>query len=639
MNLQEYPFVIGTAGHIDHGKTAIVKALSGIDCDRLSEEKRRGMTIELGFAPLTLPCGKTISIIDVPGHEKFIRQMVAGAAGVDAVMLVVAADDGVMPQTREHLEILSLLGIRNGLTVINKIDLVDEEMLEMAKDDVFSLIAGTFLESSPILFVSAITGAGMPELKDAIQRIVENSRQRSRDGSFFLPVDRVFHISGFGTVITGTAIKGIISENSDIEILPSRVASKVRSIQVHNEPVQKAYAGQRVAINLTGVSLEDVKRGDVIAAKNSFVPTECINVTVKVLPSFTEPIEHWQRLRLHVGTSDVVARISLLDRENILPGESAIAQLLPEEPITVCRDVPFILRTYSPLRTVAGGRVLLSLGERPKGKTAKTSLIQFLNALSGETDSKDRLLALIEYKEILTETEALTLLELDPRELGSVVASFEANRRIGVLKTGERLFISLTRMEKLKEKLISELDKFHKAHPERKGMDAEEVSRNLSLNDARFVKELMRLFQRFSWIVIDDDRVRLKDFEPFDEFRFMSNVTALRELANKAGYMMPTVNKAAEDLGITQKEMNRIIVYLKERKELTIIGDGFIVFADLEADFKNKLACIDGDITLAGVRDMTGSSRKYVLPLLEYFDSRGITRRIEDKRIFLKKQR
>jgi selenocysteine-specific elongation factor len=637
--MYEYPFVIGTAGHIDHGKTAVVKALSGVDCDRLSEEKRRGMTIELGFAPLTLPCGKTISIVDVPGHEKFIRQMVAGAAGVDAVMLVVAADDGVMPQTREHLEILSLLGIKNGLTVINKIDLVDEEMLEMARDDVLSLISGTFLAKGPIVNVSAETGEGIRELSAAIQDMVEKSGQKNREGPFFLPVDRAFHISGFGTVITGTAIKGTVSVDDEVEILPASVVSKVRSVQVHKEPVEKAYAGQRVALNLAGISLECVKRGDVVAAKNRFSATECMNVEVKALPSLQEPIEHWQRLRLHVGTSDVVARISLLDRGRILPGESSVAQLLTEEPLTACRNVHFILRSYSPLTTVAGGRILMPLGDRPRNKLEKNSLAQFLNIISGDITSREQLRALIDFKKIITDAEAAAFLELGPAEFERDLASLDQKGHVGILKAGARYILSLNKMKELSEKLACELDIFHKAHPERKGMDPEEVSRCLSLNDPRFSRELMRLFERLSWFFIDEDRIRLKDFEPFDESVFMRNVTALKELMRKAAYAMPTVNEAAEKLNIDAKEMNRILVYLKERRELVIVGEGFMLSDELENDFEKKLSGIDGSIALAEVRDLTGSSRKYVLPLLEYFDTKGITRRVGDKRIFLNKNR
>ncbi len=633
----EYPFVIGTAGHIDHGKTALVRALSGVDCDRLTEEKKRGMTIELGFAPLLLPSGKTVSIVDVPGHEKFIRQMVAGAAGIDAVMLVIAADDGVMPQTKEHLEILTLLGIKNGITVINKVDLVDEEMLELAKDDVISLISGTFLEGCPIVPVSAMTGEGLQELKNVLQHLVDSTTQKSRKGAFFLPVDRAFHISGFGTVVTGTAFNGVLCEGDELEVLPAKTIAKVRSIQVHGESVQSASAGQRVAVNLANVSLENVRRGDVIAAKGHFSPTECIDVKVRVLRSFPEALEHWQRLRLHVGTSDVVVRISLLDRDKIAPGECAVAQLLPEEPLTVSLNSRFILRTYSPLHTVAGGVVLLPLGERPKNKATKGALIKYLTEISGDTDSKEWLRALLEYKGMIKMEDLLFLMEADISEIRGNISSLEMKGRIGVIKTTDTTIVSMNKLEELRETLLAVLAKFHKDHPERKGMDFDEAGRALSISEAKFIKELLKLMQRLSWITIDDDRVRLNDFAPFDESLFLANVSAVRDRIKAAGYSMPTIEETSSILKISQSDMTRIIAYMKERKELVIIGAGFLLLSEIAEDFRDKLKSIDGDITLAVVRDLTGSSRKYSLPLLEYFDSKGITRRVGDKRILLKK--
>lgn len=638
MTNREYPFVLGTAGHIDHGKTAIVRALSGVDCDRLLEEKKRGMTIELGFAPLELPSGKTISIIDVPGHEKFIRQMVAGAAGIDAVMLVIAADDGVMPQTREHLEILTLLGIRNGIAVINKIDLVDEEMLELAKDEIYSLTAGTFLEGKPLVPVSAITGQGIPDLLTEIESMVFSAEQRDRNGAFFMPVDRAFHISGFGTVLTGTAMKGSVAEGDEVQIMPAGLPSKVRSLQVHGENVDAAYAGQRVAVNISGTSLDKVKRGDALTAAESYLATECVDVQVKVLSSFSEPVEHWQRLRLHVGTTDTIARISLLDRERILPGESAPAQLLPEEEITVSHDAHFILRTYSPLRTIAGGRVLLPAGERPKSKNSKASLTAFLNKVSETENEKDKFAALLDYKGILKVREALLLTGTDRSRLESIVSSLGAKGLMTTIKTGETIYISSAKTSFLKESLISELKRFHAEHPERKGMELEEISKNLKINDVRFVKELLRIFIRDRLIAMDGDRYRLSGFEPFDEEKFFSEVLKLREAAANAGYSMLLIEEARMALNISEKEMTRMITYLKERKDLSIIGEGYLFFSVLEEDLKKKLALIDGEITLAGVRDITDSSRKFILPLLEYFDSKGVTRRVGDKRLLLKRK-
>lgn len=637
MTYSEYPFVLGTAGHIDHGKTSLVKALSGVDCDRLTEEKKRGMTIELGFAPLTLPSGRTISVIDVPGHEKFIRQMAAGAAGIDAVMLVVAADDGVMPQTKEHLEILTLLGIQKGIVAINKIDMVDEETLELAEDDIRSLLKGTFLENCPIMPVSALTGKGLDELKDALQLLVDTTKERGKEGPFFLPVDRVFHISGFGTVITGTAFNGSVKDGDELEILPSQTISKVRSIQVHGNQTQTARAGQRVAINLSGLSLEEIKRGNVLAAKDVFHPTDCLDVCINVLSSFPEPIEHRQRLRLHIGTSDVIARISLLNKDKVMPGEEALAQLFIEEPIAASQSSRFILRTYSPLRTIAGGRVLLSKAERPKNKETKQALLKYLDVLSHDASPRESLLALINYKGILSVKDAVTYLESDISALRSHISSLEMKENIGVLKSNDTFLLSLQKIESLKELLSCNLMEFHKTHPERKGMGIEEAAQSMSFADIKLFKELIGLFVKKSWIKTDDERIRMPDFEPFDESSFLASVDSLRRLAKTKGYSMPTIDEATSHLKSGAQEMKRILSYLKERGEVFIIGDEMLLFIDLEDDFKTKLKKIDGDITLASVRDITESSRKYILPLLEYFDSKGITRRVGDKRIMLKK--
>lgn len=637
MSSLEYPFVIGTAGHIDHGKTAIVQALSGVDTDRLSEEKRRGMTIELGFAPLTLPSGRTISIIDVPGHEKFIRQMVAGAAGADAVMLVVAADDGVMPQTREHLEILSLLDVKNGITVINKIDLVDPEMLAVAEDDVRTLTMGTFLEDKPLVKVSAFTGEGIGELTQEIENIVASGEQRARDGAYFLPVDRVFHISGFGTVVTGTSVKGTLHEGDDLDILPHGGTAKVRSIQVHNESVESATAGLRTAVNLAGVALEEIKRGDVVAAEGRYARTSCIDVRLEVPASFSGSVEHWQRVRLHVGTSDVVARISLLEGESLAPGECAMAQIITEEPVATYSGAHFIIRSYSPLHTIAGGKVLFPLGERPKNKMDKLHLLDFMRMLSWAKDLKDRVSAIINYKENILHTELVLYSEAEGTPLASALGYLSMKERIAHVKTGEPRYLSRAAIGAYLAKITDLLEAYHKEHPELKGMEAEEIARGLQTPDTKFVREAIAYFVAHGMLTQDGEKTRLNGFKPFDEESFMVHVGELRSLARKCGYAMPTIEEAESLLNIEKKDMQRAVNYLKERKEAAIVGDEFLVFDFLENDLREKLASLDGDLTLAAVRDVTNSSRKYILPLLEHFDTKGITRRVADKRILLKK--
>ncbi len=630
----EYPFVIGTAGHIDHGKTSLVKRLTDVDCDRLAEEKKRGMTIELGFAPFTLPSGQTISIVDVPGHEKFIRQMVAGAAGVDAVMLVIAADDGVMPQTREHLSILSLLGIKNGLTVINKTDLVDEEMLELAVDDARTLLADTFLADKPVIPVSALTGAGIDELKAALQKMTEESESKSRRGAFFLPVDRVFHISGFGTVVTGTAINGEIKEGDDIEVLPEKNLTKVRSIQVHGLPVETATAGQRVAVNLAGLALAEVKRGDVVTSRGCFTPSSCLDVQMRLLGA-AEPVKHWQRLRLHVGTTEAMARVSLLDREILMPGESAPAQLITEEPVVTSMKSCFILRTYSPLITVAGGNILMAAGERPKSRVTKTALIKYLEEMAEGPALKEQLLAFVNYKGRISAADAARMNEITLTELMRAVSPFEAKGDMAVVRGAETQLVSKERAALYAGAIKERLEAFHKEHPERQGLSAEECAKSLDTPDVKFAKELLTLFDRQGALKFTGERARLCGFEPFDEEKFSNQVAAVKNFALAKGFSMPTIDEAREAAALSAEEMKRVVSYLKERKELVTITGAFLLFPEIESEFKNKLQTIEGEITLANVRDVTESSRKYTLPLLEYFDSKGVTRRAGEKRILI----
>lgn len=584
---REYPFVIGTAGHIDHGKTSLVLALTGVDTDRLSEEKRRGMTIELGFAPLELPNGEVVSIVDVPGHEKFIRQMVAGAAGIDAVMLVVAADDGVMPQTREHLEILSLLGVQNGITVINKADLVDAEMRELVSSDAASLLRGTFLEDKPLLCVSAVTREGLPELAAALERMIEAAPVRDRSGSFFMPVDRAFHISGFGTVVTGTALRGEVGCESVVELMPEGKAAKVRSLQVHGATVDRACAGQRTAVNLSAVSLGEIKRGDVIAAKGCYSATRCLDVKLEIPSSLGGHIEHWQRVRLHVGTSDVLARVSLLTGDKLSAGGCAPAQLITEEPICTYSGASFILRSYSPLRTIGGGEILLSLGRRPNGKKARAELLTMLDGLSRAGGAPTgRLAALLEAGAIMREQELSKLLEVGAQELSSAVLA--AKGKIITIKTAELQFMSSVRFEEIKAAILTALAEFHVAHPERGGAEAEEIARSAGLGDARLAKELIKKLADAKLLIIEDEKSWLPQFIPFDEEKFSGQIKKMREFAEERGYTLPTIEEMLLFLGGSDKEIRRNLDFLKEKKDVVILGGELILFSFIEDAFRKK---------------------------------------------------
>ena len=344
--------IIGTAGHIDHGKTTLVKRLTGIETDRLKEEKQRGISIELGFAPFTLPSGQKAAIVDVPGHERFIRHMLAGAFGIDMVLFTIAADEGVMPQTREHADIIEMLGVDKGIVVITKKDMVDEEWLMLVEDDIRQYIEGGILKGAPIVAVSAVTGEGIPELLDTIEKVAESVVEKPILGYARLPIDRVFTIAGFGTVVTGTLWSGQIKVGDTLELMPVQKMVKVRTLQVHNEKVPTAYAGQRVAVNLQGIEVGDIKRGYLLADSGYLTPSHRVDTKLRLLSSSSRTLRNWNRVRFHLGTDEVLGRVVLLDRDELLPGEETFVQIVMEKPVVAYKGDPFVIRYYSPVDTI-----------------------------------------------------------------------------------------------------------------------------------------------------------------------------------------------------------------------------------------------------------------------------------------------
>ena len=379
--------VMGTAGHVDHGKTALIKRLTGVDTDRLKEEKERGITIELGFASLTLPGGRTLGVVDVPGHERFVRNMVAGAAGIDLVVLVIAADEGVMPQTREHLHICTLLGIRKGFVALTKIDMVDEEWLELVREDVRMFLRGTFLEDAPVVPVSSLTGAGFPELLLIIGKTADEVEEGADVGLFRLPVDRVFTIKGFGTVVTGTLVSGKVGTGEEVEISPFGLRARVRGIQVHNRTVETAEAGQRTAINLQGIDREMVERGHVLTGPGSLTASQRLDCIYRHLSGAGRKLKNRTLVRFHTGTSEVMARMILLDRDELEPGEECCVQLVLEAPLAAVAGDRFVVRSYSPVTTIGGGVIVDPLPAKHKRSSAGV-LREFQHLAGGEEEEK-----------------------------------------------------------------------------------------------------------------------------------------------------------------------------------------------------------------------------------------------------------
>lgn len=654
-NCMEYPFILGSAGHIDHGKTTLVRALTGVDCDRLSEEKKRGITIELGFAPLTLPSGRVVSIIDVPGHEKFIRQMAAGATGIDAAMLVVAADEGVMPQTREHLDILALLGVSSGLVALNKIDLVDDETLELAQLDVDMLTQGTFLEGAPVLPVSSVGGDGIPALLEALEKLVANTPARNRRGAFFMPIDRAFSMRGFGSVVTGTSYHGVLREGDEVEIMPSGLRAKARSIQVHGASAAEAVAGHRTAVNLASISLEQLVRGSVVCAPGRFTASRCLDARLEVLPAAPEPITHWQRLRLHIGTSDVVVRVSMLaasadaKKRRISPGESGLVQLLPESAIAAAMGERFVVRFYSPLRTIGGGEILLPNTSRPRNREERASREDILQELDAAKDlAPARLRALIRERGILEEKELFKLSQMEKADFDEAAEALDdkqENRKTFSFGASRRLFCSEAVGEAMLARLTNRLSAFHKEHPELAGQSADELLRTSRLArgkafELRDMNELLALFIGRGRLKSAgsgaETRFHLPGFKPRGDDLFMEMVKKANDLIITKGFCLAEIASLPRETGIPAEEAGRVIGFLKENNDLKIIGDGLLLPKETRSKLHEILGAIGDNLTVAALRDTIGTNRKHALAVLEFFDSQGVTRRVGDKRVMLK---
>jgi selenocysteine-specific elongation factor len=647
----EYPFIFGTAGHIDHGKTALVRAMTGIDCDRLEEEKRRGITIELGFAPLNLPNGRTVSIVDVPGHERFIRQMAAGAAGMDAAMLVIAANEGVMPQTREHLDILNILGVRFGLVALTKKDLVDDETLELAIAEAAELTWGTCLNGAPIIPVSSVTGEGVSRVVDEIEKIVDKIPPRKGFGAFFLPIDRVFSKKGFGSVVTGTAYQGSISEGDEVDIMPSGTAGRIRSLQTHGTKVGSVTAGQRVAINLSAVSQDQLERGDAVCAKGAFIATGCMNAWLEILPSAHEGMTHRQRVRFHAGTADVVARISLLrmnggeKKSCIPPGSGGPVQILTESKITAAAGQRFVIRFYSPLVTIGGGRIMLPNAQAARGRAEHQAKAGIVEDLAGNFGPVSLLAAIVHDRSILNLSDLSELSQMDKNVFKEYIRLLSGDpETYGILEFGQsRNFISRAAFDAVLGSALRILRDFHIKHPELAGLDGEKLyasmngihgSEKIKAGDFKDLIGIMAAQNSISPVVVQGKTCyRAADFTQELDRKFLDLVDRIRNEVASAGFNLLKLPELEEKLGASASDMKRAAAFLREKDGLRTIEGGLLFSCEIRERLLEVLSSMDCDITVASLRDSLGVSRKYTLPMLEFLDSRGLTRRVGDKRI------
>lgn len=621
--MSEISLVLGTAGHIDHGKTALINALTGINCDRLIEEKRRGITIELGFAPLTLNDGRVVSVIDVPGHEKFIRQMVAGASGIDAALLVVAADESIMPQTREHLAIMELLGVRDGLVAVTKIDRVKDEegMLDLVLDDVQEFTKGTFLEGKAIVPVSSVTGEGLDDLRLEITALVDRVKVRPRSGAFFLPVDRAFVISGFGTVVTGTAYHGTATTGDRVEILPSGREGRIRTLQVHGQSVESAYAGQRVAANLAGIDIDEISRGDVVCHKGVFNSTGCFEAVIRLIVN--EPLKHWQRVHVCIGTSEVLARVSLLDSKQVDPGQDCPAQLVLEEPVVCTFGQRFILRFYSPLITIGGGEIIYPYSYKPRGSAMRAKILNRIENLKSAKTPENRFEYLINEAGRISKSESLKLIQDTQKNIDAVIERLTKDGKIFALDND---YVSKNHCDELIHSLVESVKVYQSQYSSEAGMPVE------SLNVPR---SLLNLAVSSNLLVIENGKVHTPDFVPEDDEVFNANKQTVKDICQSHKWQLITLDELKKEAGLPEKVFNKVIQAMRNAGELALIPEGFVLISELETEMRSLLKSLGEKVTLAQVRDATGSTRKFILPILEYFDSKGYTKRAGDFRVVL----
>lgn len=630
-------FIIGTAGHVDHGKTELIKALTGIDTDRLPEEKMRGMSIDLGFAYFKLPDGRVVGIVDVPGHERFVHNMLAGAAGMDLVLMVIAADEGVMAQTVEHLNILQLLNVRDGIIVITKRDLVDDEWLQLVIEDVRERFKGTFLDGAPIVAVSSVTGEGLSELVQLIQRkAMEVKPRKEVERPFRLPIDRAFIRAGFGVIVTGTAFSGEVSVGQEVEISPIGVRTRIRSMQVHKQSVERAFAGQRVAMNLAGIERESIERGYVVTEVGYMPPTNRIAVHVRLLPSAKKPLRDGAPVRLHIGTGEWVARLLLLSGNELAPGEDAFAELRADEYLACVRYDRFVIRSYSPIETIGGGIVIEPYP--PKLRRRSQRYIESCKRKStGDYEAAAEML-LEEHANGLSVRELSVLLHMKLQHTADLLNML--CKRGSAIRLGDDLCISATTYKVAKDEVLSLLRSYHQEHPLHMGMRKSVLFGQVSSisNEATLELLLLRL-QEENEIAVERELVRLRSHSPSLSGRYLEIANSMLKICSEAGFAPPSTAELMRHFAGMQREASEVLHALLESEQLLLVDE--FVFHPHTIERAKQLISEHiekhGRITVAEFRDMAGITRKYATPILEHLDRVGFTQRLGDYRILRSK--
>ncbi len=625
-------FVIGTAGHIDHGKTSLVKALTGIDTDRLKEEKVRGITIETGYAYFKIPEKNiTVGIVDVPGHEKFIKNMVSGIYGIDVLMLIIAADESIMPQTIEHMEICKLLGIKKGFIVITKIDLVDEEILEIIKDDIKNFVKNTFLENSPVFYVSSLTGKGIEELKNYIIQLASKiSSEKPISSIFRLPVDRVFSLKGFGTVVTGTTLSGKIKIGDNVIIYPENLKSRVRNIQVHNTPVNEAIAGQRTAINLQGIEKEDIHRGSILAEPGYFQLNNVIYTELYYLESNKKPLKNRRNVKFHIGTEAIPAEINIINKKEIIPGEKVFSIFKLKKPTIALNGDKFIVRSFDDKNTLGGGKVLYSSDKKLKINDLLSDLCSEKPENIIETLIKINKMEITSLKKILSEYNSQR--EKIERALKNLISNKS------IIEIEDNLFIHSNNFKVLKENFLKNLKEFHQKNPELSGIPKEELRTKIysHIIDSKLFNYLVNTLINENKIELEGDNIKLKNFSVKLSSEQKNILEKILSLIENGGVKPPVVKEISNILNISEKELSIFLNILSKNNKIIKISPEIYFSSKVYTKIKENLIKFlkdKGQISIKEFKEMTKTSRKYIIPLLEHFDSVKLTIRKGDCRV------
>lgn len=613
-------YVLGTAGHIDHGKSLLVQALTGIDPDRLREEKERGMTIELGFAWLKLPSGREVGVVDVPGHERFVKNMLAGVGGIDLALLIVAANEGVMPQTREHLAILDLIGVKRGVVAITKKDLVDEETLEIVRMEVEDIISNTTIAGSPVIPVSSVTKEGIPELLDAIDKQLDKTEPKKDNGRPRLPIDRVFTIAGAGTVVTGTLIDGSLTVGQEVEIAPSGLRSRIRGLQTHKAKEETAMPGSRVAANLVGINTAELSRGDVVTRPGWLKSTDLVTANLKLIAYLRRPLAHGTEVSFHILAAETMARVRLLDKEELKPGETAWAQFALEKPLAIIKGDRYIIR--SPMETLGGGGIIDAHAKRLR--RFRPEIIANLEAReSGKTE--EAVMALLETKQPLEVSPIAAQANLAADEANAALESLIADGRVTALgEGGHRLFMTGAGWQSVVNKAVAALAEYHKKFPARSGMPKIELATRLKLGS--YINLALDNLVKQGVLLEEAGNIRLPSHKvqitPIQQAKLDAFLKSLE--ANP--YSPPS------DL-IPEPDLVNVLI---EQGKVVKVSDTVIYSAAAYREMVDKITAqirVKGKITLAEVRDLFSTSRKYAQALLEHLDAQKITKRVGDDRV------